>query len=68
MSEDFLDSEFLVQPDSLPLKAPNEIQGVFLTRKCAEKNCNNLLGHWSKTGAWKYPGAKCEKHSKGRKK
>jgi hypothetical protein len=21
-----------------------------------------MLGHWSKTGQWKYPGAKCDKH------
>lgn len=44
-----------------------EIPGTFIQQKCAEKNCNRLVGYWSLTGKPKpeYKDAKCEAHSKG---
>ena len=53
--------------DSGSLVAQNQIPGNWIMQKCAEKGCKQMLGHWSKTGQWKYPGAKCDKHSKGGK-
>jgi hypothetical protein len=37
----------------------------FIKQNCAEKNCPNLLGYFSKSGKQKpeYVGAKCEKHA-----
>ena len=52
---------------SSTLIPPNQIEGTWVERKCAEKGCKQILGHWSKNGSWKYPGAKCDKHSKGGK-
>lgn len=58
-----------VKPKNLDteLKPQNEIKGHWVQQKCADKDCEQLLGHWSKDGSWHYPGAKCEKHSKGAK-
>jgi len=50
------------------LVAQNQIPGKWVERKCAEKGCKQMLGHWSKNGTWKYPGAKCDKHTRSKKK
>lgn len=40
------------------------IPGRFVSQKCAKKDCDKLLGYWSKTGQTKpeYRGVKCKQH------
>lgn len=46
-----------------PTPKPDGRPSTLITRKCAEEGCEEMLCHFSKTGIWNYPGAKCDKHS-----
>lgn len=47
-----------IQDSTRQLIAPNEPPHVLLKDTCIK--CGAKLGHYSKDGKWKYPGAKCE--------
>lgn len=49
-----------------PNPTNNQTGGGFIQRKCSEEGCEQILGHWSKDGTWKYHGAKCDKHSRSK--